>query len=385
MSIHLRYLKDGSRRYDVRLRHPRTGKEYSRTFRTKKEAEGFEARERADRSRGVWHDPRRAEVPFEEWVRQWQARRTARPRTKKRDADLIDGHLLPALGDRPLGSITPLDVQELVDSWGEHFTPSTVRTYHAVLKAILNAAVDAEAIGRNPCRTTRLPKLERPRKHPLEPEELRRLAEALPVAYRPMVYVAAETGTRWAEAAALRVRSLDLPAMTLTISEQITEVGGRLQFTAPKTAASFRTVAISEPLASLLGEHLVRQGLTAADTDALLFTAPNGGPLRYSHFRSRVWTPATKAAGLKGVTFHDLRRTMASSTLAEGVGIKAAQERGGWATSRMLLDVYAKALPGADQEAAKRLGARFLTGQNGLENEDTHSPIERPDEVPRRR
>lgn len=65
MSIHLRLTESGDRRYDVRLRDP-SGKTYTRTFRTRHEAETFAADERASRRRGAWLDPRRAETPLRE-------------------------------------------------------------------------------------------------------------------------------------------------------------------------------------------------------------------------------------------------------------------------------------------------------------------------------
>ena len=55
MSVNRRVTSRGAR-YDVRLRSP-DGRTYKRSFRTRREAEVFEARERADRSRGTWLDP----------------------------------------------------------------------------------------------------------------------------------------------------------------------------------------------------------------------------------------------------------------------------------------------------------------------------------------
>ena len=59
MSVNRRVTNRGAV-YDVRLRTV-DGSSYKRSFRTRREAEVFEARERADRSRGTWLDPRRAE------------------------------------------------------------------------------------------------------------------------------------------------------------------------------------------------------------------------------------------------------------------------------------------------------------------------------------
>ena len=55
MSVHRRATSRGAR-YDVRLRSP-DGRNYKRTFRSRREADAYEARELADRSRGAWIDP----------------------------------------------------------------------------------------------------------------------------------------------------------------------------------------------------------------------------------------------------------------------------------------------------------------------------------------
>ena len=71
--------------------------------------------------------------------------------------------------------------------------------------------------------------------------------------------------------------------------------------------------AASKPLIAELAEHMSRRGLTAEHADAWLFAAPQGGPLRYSLFRSRVWTPAVTKADLGGLTFHCLRHSAATT------------------------------------------------------------------------
>ena len=92
-----------------------------------------------------------------------------------------------------------------------------------------------------------------------------------------------------------------------------------------------------------LEHHLRVQAINASDIDALIFQAPGGGPLRRSHFRSRVWVPACTRAGLVGVGFHDLRRTNATILVALGTSIRDAPELLGHDDPRMLLGVYAQA------------------------------------------
>ncbi|WP_074316156.1 tyrosine-type recombinase/integrase [Micromonospora cremea] len=75
--------------------------------------------------------------------------------------------------------------------------------------------------------------------------------------------------------------------------------------------------------------------------DALVFTAPNGGPLRNTNFRARVFEPAAASVGLAGLTPHDLRHTAASLAVAAGANVKAVQRMLGHASASMPLDVYA--------------------------------------------
>ena len=70
MSIAKRQTKGRGAVYDVRLRDA-SGRVYTRTFRTKKEAERFESTERADRARGAWIDPRRASDKVADVVAEW--------------------------------------------------------------------------------------------------------------------------------------------------------------------------------------------------------------------------------------------------------------------------------------------------------------------------
>lgn len=121
------------------------------------------------------------------------------------------------------------------------------------------------------------------------------------------------------------------------------------------------------------------------DRDALLFTAPSGGALRYTNWLRRSWYPATIAAGLgqmvedeatarhryEGLGFHDLRRASATGLVAAGVDVKTAQSVLGHTDARVTLDLYAQVVTEQQQAAADAMGARFLNssprGGRGVE------------------
>lgn len=101
------------------------------------------------------------------------------------------------------------------------------------------------------------------------------------------------------------------------MAESLADVGGVLHFGPTKTY-EHRTVILPSFVRDQLGEHLARSG--TADLDALVFTSPAGGPLRYSNFRRRDWLPAVQAADVPdGLRIHDLRHTCAALLIAEGL------------------------------------------------------------------
>jgi integrase len=128
----------------------------------------------------------------------------------------------------------------------------------------------------------------------------------------------------------------------------------------PKSQAGRRTMAVPAPLMALLADHLARRQLTGAETDALVFAAPQGGWLDYNHFRLRVWDPAATKTGLRDLEFHDLRRANPPGMVLEHVDLKTAQTRLGHSDPPLTLAVYAQATTAADAAAAAALGTRFM-------------------------
>jgi hypothetical protein len=127
----------------------------------------------------------------------------------------------------------------------------------------------------------------------------------------------------------------------------------------PKTRASRRTVGLPRFVAEELAAHLA----DADDLDAFVFTAPQGGPLRVTGFRARVWRRATRAAGLDGLRIHDLRHTAVALWIAAGANPKEVSARAGHASVRFTLDRYGHLYPEADTALRDRLDALYGTAQ----------------------
>ena len=94
---------------------------------------------------------------------------------------------------------------------------------------------------------------------------------------------------------------------------------------------------------------------TAPDADALVFTAPEGGPLRVAAWRRRNWGPAVKAAELEPLRPHDLRHTAVSLWIASGANPLEVSRRAGHTSTSFTQDRYGHLFPEADSALAERL------------------------------
>jgi integrase len=183
-------------------------------------------------------------------------------------------------------------------------------------------------------------------------EQVARLAVAVGPRYPALVLVAALTGLRWGELAGLRRRRIDLTHRRISVAEQLIEIDGHFQHALTKTGAGARTVTLPRMAAEALAEHL--DAWSEPGPDGLVFTAPQGGPMRHSNFTRRVWYPATTAAGVKGLRFHDLRHTAATLALRAGANTRELMERLGHASPAAALR-YQHVMAGRDAAIASAL------------------------------
>lgn len=302
MSIEKRQRKNGVRWY-VRLRRP-DGSPYSRSFRTRKEAERFQASELADRDRGSWTDPAAGRITLQAWSEEWMASNLHRWR-----ASTIDRHELalrrvwvPELGSRRLSSIQPRQLQALANQLAGTYAPWTVRGYMGTGRLLLADAVALDLLSRTPFRGIKLPPIGSNEKRVLTPAELHDLADAVGERWRCFIYVAGVLGLRFGEVAALTFDDVDLEAKRLTVCRAVSEVNGKLTIGPPKSPAAHRTIDMPDQMAAELEAHCSRIS-SELDVGAVLFTTTSGSLLRRSNFRRRTLLPAVSGLDLEGLTF----------------------------------------------------------------------------------
>lgn len=354
-----------SGRFQVRYRDPETNRYRTaeQTFATKGAAGQWLSIIEADMTRGLWHDPKRGEVLLGEVAETWYSTKLhLRETTKHIYRTILDGHILPSFGERPIGSITTLDVQVWIATLHAkpRCGPNTVAKTYKQLRTIMEMALDAGLIMRNPCRikgagTERLPEM-----RCATVEEVAALAQAVEPRWQALILIAAYSGLRWGELAGLRRRHLDPLHKTVRVVEQCTEVNGHFVWGPPKTTAGTRTVALPTFICDVMVEHLARW--SQPGVDGLVFVMPEGTPLRRENFRKRVWSPALRDAGIEGrLRFHDLRHTNATLAAASGAPLRAVMHRLGHASAAAALR-YQHRVDGQDEAIAEFLDSLYRAG-----------------------
>lgn len=351
--------------WEARYRDP-DGRQRTRTFTQYADAKAFLSTVRTEIDSGQWVDPRAGRVTFDAFAPQVEATRVdRRPTTRARDRSLLDGRVLPHFTGRRLASITRMEVRAWVAGLeAAGLAPATVRKCFQLFAQVMDEAVEQRLIPASPCVRIPLPTAERSERPLLTPEHVLTLADTIEHRYRALVLTAAYTGLRWGELAALRVERVDLTARRLDVAETLTEVDGALSFGPPKTPKSRGLVPFPAALGVVLVEHL---GIYTAP-GGLVFTSGDGGPLRRSNFRRRVWAPAAARAGLPdGATFHDLRHACASWLIHAGASPLEVAEQLRHSRPTTTLGLYAHLFPGTDERVAGLLDATFQEAQDAAD------------------
>ncbi len=341
----------------ARYRGP-DGRERSKTFAKKGEAERFLIDTETAKAEGAWVDPALGRVHFAEYTDRWlESTAHLRQGTRANIEGRLRTHLLPYFGPMPLATIRPIDVRTwLSQMMKKNRAPATVNASYRTLAKILRTAEIDGVIVRSPCIGIELP---RETSHQemrfLEAEEIHRLSEALDARYQGLIYAAAYTGMRWGELAGLKIDRLNLLRGSVDVVQALTEVSGRLSVGPTKTGAR-RTVLLPRFLAQMLGEHIGR----FPSEDGYVFTSAEAKPLRRRNFYRRHFKPAVARAGLDpGLRFHDLRHTCVALLIAQGHHPKTIQEHLGHSSIRLTLDRYGHLYPSLTERLRQGLDAIF--------------------------
>jgi integrase len=244
---------------------------------------------------------------------------------------------------------------------GSKLGPARVNSALQVAKAILHHAVRVKWIKESPLVHVKGPANPKTVVDPLSPEELAVFLGACPAWWRPWFVVAAWTGMRPSEQAALAWGDIQAATGTLRVSYGLN--AGRL--TSPKTPGSVRDVDLLPPVLDALTQQRasmaalkLRLGAFAGDRD-YVFRTESGSPASIDSIRDLVWTPALKRAKLRLRPLYQLRHSFASNALAAGESPGWVAKMLGHSSLAMVFQVYGRFIPSTTRQDGSALLRRM--------------------------
>jgi integrase len=356
------------------------GSTQRRGYPTRKQAQAALDEAKVAQRRGDWIEP--SKEPLAAYLARW-LESTARRRKAQSTASYADGIAVISahLGTIPLGKLSTLDVQELVNAISARYAPRTVRERHMVLKQALAQAVRWRLVAFNAADGVDLPRVPKVDRGVWSKEEVARFLEeadrhlrgcpsftgrsapsnggqpAQSIKELALWRLLLDSGMRIGEAVALKWTDID--GNRVRVERTQSSVGGQLVVGTPKTAASRRTIPLEpETIAALRRHELAqkeeRMRLGLRDTAGWVFTVRGGGMA--SAGATRRWLDkAIARAGVSPITPHGLRRTMTVLWLQSGIDVKVVSKRLGHSSVVLTLDVYHSVSRDWEDDAIERV------------------------------
>ena len=145
------------------------------------------------------------------------------------------------------------------DKHGAGLSDRMVRMCHATCRTALEKAMQDGLIRLNPAIGCKLPPKKAREMQVLDRDELQRfLIQAKAEGYYELFLLDLATGLRRGELMALQWEDLNFKTGVLSISRQVYDVKGELQFTTPKTKASIRKLILPPAVVAVLREYRER-------------------------------------------------------------------------------------------------------------------------------
>jgi integrase len=350
---------------------------------TKREAETLLAAEISKAANGELVATSKSTIKMflERWLE--HVKPTVSAKTHERYDEIVNKHLVPALGAQRLQKLTTQAIDAaLADMLTKGrrarpqaegapappagLAPRTVRHHAIVLKQALDQAVTWQLIARNPADGCTLPRVPDEEIEILSEDQVGEvLAKLRDHAIYPIVALALGTGMRRGELLGLQWGDVDLEAGTVRVARSVEQVKDAVALKAPKTRSGRRTVRVAASVMDVLREVRRQQleqrlalGAGKLPDDAPVFSALDGG-LRRPDVLTQQWARAVESEKLPDVTLHALRHTHVSQLIAAGLDVVTISKRIGHADPAITLKVYSHLFKNTDDRAADVVDAAF--------------------------
>jgi integrase len=186
----------GPAKYRARYTTP-DGRERSQSFSRRLDAQNFLTAMSHSLLTGGYVDPRAGKITFRAFAEQWRKLQVHGDGTVNSVEQHLRLHIYPHIGDRPIASIRPGEIQGMVQRLTKELAPSTVHVVYGRVVAVFRAAIRDRIITSTPCEDIKLPS-----RNPastmqvLSTGQVMAIADAINPRYRALVIAGAGTGQR---------------------------------------------------------------------------------------------------------------------------------------------------------------------------------------------
>lgn len=321
-------------------------KKHKRGFSTKKEAQRYEA----EFIRVAQAD---MDMKLSSFVNVYleDKKNELKQRTMRNKLYMLNCHILPYFGEKPMNQITPADIIAWQNEIKEKndFSESYLRMLQNVLTALFTHAKKIYGLNSNPC--TKVKKMGRSDDRSLTFWTLDEYRQFLATFDKQsMHYVMFEllywTGMREGELLALTMDDFDLTERTVKIRKTYFRHKCEDIITVPKTDNSVRTIDLPKFLCEEVSNYYSR--LYKYPKDSRLFPV-------IAETVQHVMRNHIKKAGVKKIRVHDIRHSHCAYLIRQGVQPLIIKERLGHKDIKVTLNTYGHLYPSEQKKVADML------------------------------
>ena len=281
--------------------------------------------------------------------------------TYERYRDMLNRHVFPVLGDKPIDQIKRTDIRDLIlQKRKDGLSRSMLCLIRDVISGPMGYAVEDEIITGNPVsgilKRLQLEREKRITVEPMNEKEVQLFLDVCSQHFREhweFFLCAFRTGMRLGELLGLKWGDIDWNAKFIRVERSYK----RGHFDKTKTGKT-RRVDMSDQLEAALKELLTarkREAVrTGSPTPLAYIFQRDGNPIEQNHIR-RIFKRVLTKAGIREMRIHDIRHTYASLLLSQGESPVYVKEQLGHQSIQITVDIYGHLIPSSNRGAVNRL------------------------------
>lgn len=379
--------------YSIRFYLPKdeiTGKRervYLEDFKTEKDAEMAMMEYLVNHKKGYVVNK---DISLSEYLERWfrdYAEFSVGARTKRRYAEFINLHIIPALGKLKLCDLKPGYIQAFytnlmkdtiididakdncesnVKKTVKGLSSTTVLHIHRMLHLALKYAVTWQYISFNPCDSVKAPRKSKHEIEFLDDEQIETFLNSVKGEDTFIAqYIATTTGMRLGEVCGLQIGDVNIKDKTFTVTNGFQRVEGAMELGSTKTKSSKRIAPMLPGTEKVIEGYIKQREQWKRENSSIYHESyffcihPDGSPLLPDNV-SKVFKKYARKLGFPDATFHSLRHSHASWLLRNNVHPKVVSERLGHASVNITLDIYSHLIPNLQEQIIKGLDSKIF-------------------------